>query len=223
MRRVVGALAALAISTSVASAQDPSVPFSWTGIYVGAGIGGGAAVHEQSLNLSGLGTVFTDSSAAQGFLGRCRRLRFSGEAGTSLLASFFDYDLSNISTRMRTLSDPLPFCHHKHSWAAGRPRRLSCDPGHAFVLGRPDIHARAFISTRSAASISAGISWAAASKPSLPAIGRCAANIASRHSSTETVLDCAVSAATRSKPKRRCTRGRLMLIYRFGSGAATQP
>jgi outer membrane immunogenic protein len=113
MRRAIGAFAALAISASVASAQERTVPFSWTGLYVGAGIGGGAAVHEPSM-----GPVSFDSTAAQGFLatavaGYDYRVSRSVVAGV-----FFDYDLSNISPNA---DFPILFSSgdHRYSWAIG--------------------------------------------------------------------------------------------------------
>lgn len=117
MRRAVGVFAALAISASIASAQERPVPFSWTGLYVGAGIGGGAAIHEPSIRLFGSPVSF-DSSAAQGFLvtavaGYDYRVNRTVVAGV-----FFDYDWSNISTS----SDfPILFSSgdHRHSWALG--------------------------------------------------------------------------------------------------------
>lgn len=117
MRRAIGALAALAISASVASAQNPPAPFSWTGIYVGAGIGGGAAIHEPSTDFFG-GPISFDSLAAQGFLmtavaGYDYRVNRNVVAGV-----FFDFDLSNMSTS----SDiPILFSSgdHRHSWALG--------------------------------------------------------------------------------------------------------
>jgi outer membrane immunogenic protein len=118
MRRAIGALAALAISASVASAQNPPAPFSWTGIYVGAGIGGGAAIHDQSLNVFGLGTVLTDSSAGQGFL-MTAIAGYDFRVNRSVIAGvFFDFDLSNMSTS----SDiPILFtsADHRYSWALG--------------------------------------------------------------------------------------------------------
>jgi outer membrane immunogenic protein len=113
MRRAIGALAALAISASVASAQNPPAPFSWTGIYVGAGIGGGAAIHEPSM-----GPVSLDSSAAQGFLATAI-VGYDFRVNRNVIAGvFFDVDLSN----MATSSDfPIFFSSgdHRYSWAFG--------------------------------------------------------------------------------------------------------
>lgn len=95
-------------------AQSPAAPFSWTGLYVGAGIGGGAAIIDQSL----IGAGFSDSSAAQGFLatvatGYDYRLNRHIVAG-----AFFDYDLSGISTDSEL---PIFFssAEHRYSWAVG--------------------------------------------------------------------------------------------------------
>jgi outer membrane immunogenic protein len=118
MRRAIGAFAALAISASAACAKQPPVPFSWTGLYVGAGIGGGAAIHEPSIHFFGGSPVSFDSSAAQGFLvtavaGYDYRVNRTVVAGV-----FFDYDLSDISTNADL---PLLFSSgdHRHSWALG--------------------------------------------------------------------------------------------------------
>jgi outer membrane immunogenic protein len=114
MRRAIGALAALAISASVASAEIPPAPFSWTGIYVGAGIGGGAAIHQPSMDF--LGSF--DSSAAQGFLATAVA-GYDFRVNRNVIAGvFFDVDLSNISTD----SDlPILFSSgdHRYSWALG--------------------------------------------------------------------------------------------------------
>ena len=221
MRRVFGALAALAISTSVASAQNPSVPFSWTGIYVGAGIGGGAAVHEQSLNLSGVGTVFTDSSAAQGFLvtavaGYDYRVNRNVVAGV-----FFDFDLSNIST-----SSDLPIlfssADHKHSWALGARVGYLVSPATLMYLAAGYTRAGFHFDTVGSFDFhgyfaGAGVEAQLAGNWSLRGEYRFT------QFQQETVLRLCGCGGDTFDVETSVHTGRLMLIYRFRSGAATQP
>ena len=113
MRSSIAALAALAVLAGQASAQERQAPFSWTGLYVGAGVGGGAALHEPSI-----GSISFDSLAAQGFLatvvaGYDHRLN-----QTAVVGVFFDYDFSNIAP---SADFPILFSSgdHRYSWALG--------------------------------------------------------------------------------------------------------
>jgi outer membrane immunogenic protein len=117
MRRAIGAFAALAMSAGIACAQERTAPFSWTGLYVGAGIGGGAAIHEPSMNLFGSPVSF-DSIAAQGFLATAVAGYDYRVSRNVVVGVFFDYDLSNISPNADL---PILFSSgdHRYSWAIG--------------------------------------------------------------------------------------------------------
>lgn len=67
MKRAIATFAILATFMSSAAAQERPAAFSWTGLYLGAGIGGGAALHEPTLSFGGT-SVSADSTAGQGFL-----------------------------------------------------------------------------------------------------------------------------------------------------------
>jgi outer membrane immunogenic protein len=117
MKRAIATFAILTIFTSFAAAAERPAAFSWTGLYVGAGIGGGAALHEPTLNVAGTSMSF-DSIAGQGFLataiaGYDYRLSRNVVAGV-----FFDFDVSSISA---DADIPLLFSSgdHRHSWSIG--------------------------------------------------------------------------------------------------------
>lgn len=132
MKRAIATFAILTIFSSFAVAQERSAPFSWTGLYLGAGIGGGAALHEPTVSLGGSSVSF-DSTAGQGFLataivGYDFRLSRNVVAGV-----FFDYDVSSISA---DADFPFMFTSgdHRHSWSIGGRAGYLINPATLFYL-----------------------------------------------------------------------------------------
>jgi outer membrane immunogenic protein len=103
--------AALAASTGAASAADlggykdepmamPAPMSSWTGIYIGGGIGVGAANHK--LNVSAFDEVITsnvDGFGGQGVFGTIQGgVDYQIPGARVVIGGFVDYDWSNVST-----------------------------------------------------------------------------------------------------------------------------
>jgi outer membrane immunogenic protein len=132
MKKVlVGVAAALALVTGNAAADgivdrrapiaasEPVVIPSWTGFYVGAGIGGGAVVHDMSLR-DDIGTIASlDGIGGEGVLGTAI-VGWDWQLGPkSVLGVFVDYDFSDISTDFRVPGLFGSSIDHDHSWSIG--------------------------------------------------------------------------------------------------------
>jgi outer membrane immunogenic protein len=132
MKRALATFAVLTIFTSFAVAEERAKAFSWTGLYLGAGIGGAAALHEPTINFAGTSTSL-DTTAGQGFLataivGYDYRLSRNVVAGV-----FFDYDVSSISA---DADFPLIFTSgdHRHSWSIGGRAGYLINPATLFYI-----------------------------------------------------------------------------------------
>jgi outer membrane immunogenic protein len=132
---IVGAAAALSFAATSALADGPyrrppptiaapipeaPPPPSWTGFYLGAGIGAGAMVHEVSINDVDFGRLFSfDGVGGEGVFGTVI-LGWDWQVGANtVFGVFVDYDFSDIST---TISAPDTFrasLDHDNSWAVG--------------------------------------------------------------------------------------------------------
>jgi outer membrane immunogenic protein len=130
---MVGVAVALALGVSTAAADGidkrPSsiaapVPVyapSWSGFYIGAGIGAGAAVHDISVNDAFFDErLFDFSGADTGVLGTVI-VGWDWQLGPkAVFGVFADFDFFDLSTRQRAFDDF--FDHstdHDHAWSVG--------------------------------------------------------------------------------------------------------
>jgi outer membrane immunogenic protein len=141
---MVGVAVALALVTSQAAADGidrrplPSIaapqpyvaPLSWTGFYIGAGIGGGAVVHD--LSIRGVdfdfGNNFFDTGG-DGVFGTAI-VGWDWQAGTNaVIGVFVDYDFSDISSNHSLLDGLVSVgIDHNHSWSVGARLGLLSSP-----------------------------------------------------------------------------------------------
>jgi outer membrane immunogenic protein len=125
---VLGSIAALCLLTAPALADGyarqpygaPIVqaPPSWSGFYLGAGIGAGAVVHDVDFGVTGVGGVNGDGIGGQGIFGTAL-LGYDQQFGAFVLGVFADYDFSGISSDFSALGLFNASLDHKHSWAVG--------------------------------------------------------------------------------------------------------
>jgi outer membrane immunogenic protein len=92
---------------------------SWTGFYVGAGIGSGAVVHDLEVNVPGANLLSFDGIGGEGIFGTVivgydRKVTHNIVAGV-----FFDYDFSNISTDLSVPGIFNASLEHMYSWSVG--------------------------------------------------------------------------------------------------------
>jgi outer membrane immunogenic protein len=120
-RMVAGFALALALSagTAVADGMDKKAGTScctaakWTGLYIGAGVGAGAVVHD----LSVFGLSF-DGIGGEGIFGTVT-VGYDMQINSRLVAGLFaDYDFSDISTTL-SAGGFSASADHKHSWSVG--------------------------------------------------------------------------------------------------------
>lgn len=130
---MVGVAVALALVTSNAAADGvdrrysptiaapvPYVAPSWTGLYIGAGIGAGAVVHDFSIR-DDLGSVFNaDGIGGDGVLGTAI-IGWDWQVGaSSVLGVFVDYDFSNINSDHSVFNGAVSAgIDHDHTWSVG--------------------------------------------------------------------------------------------------------
>jgi outer membrane immunogenic protein len=135
MKKVaVGVAFALAIVTSnaaadgvdrrypqtIAAPQPYLAPPTWTGFYIGAGVGGGAVVHDLSVR-DDIGSLLNfDGIGGEGVFGTAI-VGFDWQVGaTTVLGVFADYDFSDISTDVRVLDGLISAgIDHDNSWSVG--------------------------------------------------------------------------------------------------------
>jgi len=135
---IVGVAAALALTspavadgpykrpppTIAAPAYAPPPAPTWSGFYLGAGIGAGAVVSDVTADILGPGEPFTpfsfDGIGGEGVLGTVI-VGWDWQIGASTVFGIFaDFDFSDISTRFETLSVfPTSSHNHNSSWAIG--------------------------------------------------------------------------------------------------------
>jgi outer membrane immunogenic protein len=133
---MMGVAVALALGTGTAAADGidkrPSsiaapVPVyapSWSGFYIGAGIGAGAVVHDLSIDVDDLDDRFNilsfDGIGGEGIYGTVI-VGADWQLGTKTVFGIFaDYDFSDISTDLNVLDGLIKASiDHEHSWAVG--------------------------------------------------------------------------------------------------------
>jgi outer membrane immunogenic protein len=130
-RLILGVAAALFLSAGQAAADglpskghvkgpDYSFAPSWTGFYVGAGLGAGAATSELSLDVAGLGNIFSfDGFGSAGTFGTVSA-GYDHQFGKVVAGVFVDYDFgSNISSDLSILGIGIPLIDFNNSWSVG--------------------------------------------------------------------------------------------------------
>jgi outer membrane immunogenic protein len=94
-------------------------PQTWTGFYLGAGIGAGAVVHELSATAPLLGTASFDGIGGEGIFGTVI-VGYDRQIGRSVVFGIFaDYDFSNISSDLSAGGLFNASLDHKWSWSVG--------------------------------------------------------------------------------------------------------
>jgi outer membrane immunogenic protein len=91
---------------------------SWSGFYLGAGVGAGAVVHDVTIGVAGLGNVSNDGIGGQGIFGTAL-VGYDHQFGTFVLGVFADYDFSGISSDFSAFGLSSASLDHKRSWAVG--------------------------------------------------------------------------------------------------------
>jgi outer membrane immunogenic protein len=136
---IVGVAAALSLVTTNAAADGPyrrppptiaapayePPPLSWSGFYIGAGIGAGAVVHDVNADLLPPGgppiSIFSfDGIGGEGVLGTVI-IGWDWQVGSNTVFGIFaDFDFSDISTDFSSLSAfERASIDHDHSWSVG--------------------------------------------------------------------------------------------------------
>lgn len=114
-RSFAAALGLLVSLTSQAAAQSPEGPWRWTGFYIGAGVGGGAALQTQSMT-DIFGTI-GETTGAGGALATLTA-GYDVRINQNLVAgAFIDADVSNMSNPNFGMMS-LPF-DHRYSLSIG--------------------------------------------------------------------------------------------------------
>ena len=105
---------------SIAAPQPYIAPLSWTGFYIGAGVGGGAVVHDLSIRDVDFGNHFFNGAGGDGAFGTVI-VGWDWQAGTNAVIGIFaDYDFSDISSDMSLLDGLVRTgIDHNHSWSVG--------------------------------------------------------------------------------------------------------
>jgi outer membrane immunogenic protein len=120
---------------TIAAAEPLPVP-SWSGFYIGAGIGAGAVVHEVSINDVDLGRLFAfDGVGGEGIFGTAI-VGWDWQIGATVFGIFADFDFSDISTTATATDVFRASLDHDHSWSVGaRLGWLSSPSTLWYVLG----------------------------------------------------------------------------------------
>lgn len=221
MVRAIACAMAVALSTCAAVAQEPALSRPWTGFYMGAGIGGGAVVQEQALNITGVGTVFADTAGGQGLIATATT-GYDYQVTRNVVAGLFaDFDWSTISADyFDPLSVTFDSADHTYSWALGARLGYLATPttlwyltaGYtqaAFdfgVLGSFDLQGYF---------VGGGVESRLASNWSMRGEYRFS------HFQPETVLDLCLCGSLEIENTMHT--GRLLLIYRFDNGSPAPP
>jgi outer membrane immunogenic protein len=135
-----GSIAALCLLTAPALADGyarpmPAAPVApiydtttWSGFYLGAGVGAGAVVHDVTFGLPITGgSVSSDGIGGQGVFGTLL-LGYDHRFGSFVLGVFADYDFSGISSDFSALGLFNADLDHDHSWAVGARFGLLSSP-----------------------------------------------------------------------------------------------
>ena len=132
---IVGVAAALALTTSnaiadgitkrqpptiIAPQYQPPPALTWTGFYIGAGVGAGAVVHDVSVHDQVFDErLFSLSGGSDGALGTII-IGWDWQIGANTVFGVFaDYDFTNFSTRHRVFDDFRHSTDHNNVWSIG--------------------------------------------------------------------------------------------------------
>lgn len=130
MKRLVLALAAASCLVAGEAAADGyarkapaalEAPRTWTGFYLGAGVGAGAVVHDLSVDIPGVINILSfNGIGGEGFFGTLTA-GYDHQIAPSIVAGvFFDYDFSDISMDLSVLGGLFTASlEHKSSWSIG--------------------------------------------------------------------------------------------------------
>ncbi|HEY1245154.1 MAG TPA: porin family protein [Hyphomicrobiaceae bacterium] len=135
MKKVmVGVAVALAVMTSnaaadgidrrppptIAAPQPYVAPPGWTGFYVGAGVGGGAVIHDVTVNDVDFGRSHFDGIGGDGVFGTAIVGWDLQVSPNTVIGLFVDYDFSDISSDFSVLDRTIrSSIDHDHSWSVG--------------------------------------------------------------------------------------------------------
>jgi len=214
MKRVSASVAVWMLLAGSAGAEVPA-SHPWTGFYIGAGIGAGTVIQAQTL-VDSLGPLFSDTYGATGHFAMVTAGYDFPLMQRYVAGVFFDFDLSRISNDSWSTLQPFD---QKHAWSIGGRLGYLATPttlwyglgGYTqssfdfFMVGSRDL--RGFF-------VGGGVESRLVGNWSLRGEYRYTQFL------TDTIDLCGcvwLDAETSAHA------GRLLLIYRFGSGAATQP
>lgn len=122
MKRLIMGVAAALMLTGPAIADGPPAP-KWSGVYVGLGIGAGAAVSELSLDVLGVNVFSFDGFGSAGTFGTVSA-GYDHQFGKVVAGVFVDYDFgSSISSDLSILAGlggpTIPLIDFNNSWSIG--------------------------------------------------------------------------------------------------------
>lgn len=106
------------------------MPRSWTGFYLGAGVGAGAVVHDLSIDIPGVGNLLGfDGIGGEGFFGTLI-VGYDHQIAPGIVGGvFFDYDFSGISTDLSVAGGLFAASlEHQNSWSVGARLGLLTSP-----------------------------------------------------------------------------------------------
>jgi len=114
---------------SIAATQPYVAPLTWSGFYIGAGIGGGAIVHDFSVRDIDLRDSNIDGIGAQGVFGTAIVGWDWQVSPNAVLGVFADYDFSNISHDFSLFDGQINVSlDHDHTWSVGGRLGLLSSP-----------------------------------------------------------------------------------------------
>lgn len=131
---IVGVAVALAVTTSnaaadgidrrppptIAAPQPYLAPPSWTGFYIGAGVGGGAFIQDVTVDDVDLGRSQFDGIGGDGVFGTAIVGWDFQVSPNAVIGAFVDYDFSNINSDFSVLDRTIrASLDHDHSWSVG--------------------------------------------------------------------------------------------------------
>ena len=192
-RHFAGLVAAIALMTSSAIADGlrhraparccETAP-SWSGFYLGAGIGAGAVVHDTTFKEGDFTIANLDGFGGEGVFGTLT-VGYDRQFGKWVGGVFFDFDFSNISTDLRVPDEDFrTSLDHTHSWSIGGRLGFLISPS-TLWYGMAGYTRASFddINLGPSESLecptSAATSWAPASRAGSAVTGRYAPSIAS--------------------------------------------
>jgi outer membrane immunogenic protein len=114
---------------SIAAPVPIAPPYTWTGFYIGAGVGGGAVVHDVSVQDNFGSIVNFDGIGGEGAFGTAIVGWDWQVSPNAVLGIFADYDFSDISTDFNLFDGLMrSSIDHDHSWSIGARFGLLSSP-----------------------------------------------------------------------------------------------